>query len=84
MSTLTARPPSQGTLPRIALAAVAGAEALHAAAVKLDAWLALRRRAALDRDMLASMSDRDLMDIGVSRASVDAIADGAWMRDYPR
>ena len=52
--------------------------------MKLDAWLALRRRASLDRDALAIMSDRDLMDIGVSRASVDAVADGAWMRDYPR
>ena len=84
MSTLTARSPSSGTLPRIALAAVAAAEALHAAAVTFDAWLALRRRAAQDRDALAGMSDRDLMDIGVSRASVDAIADGAWRRDLPR
>ena len=45
MSTLTARSPSPGALPRIALAAVAAAEALHAAAVTFDAWLALRRRA---------------------------------------
>jgi uncharacterized protein YjiS (DUF1127 family) len=29
------------------------------------------------------MSDRDLMDIGINRASVDAVAGGAWMRDWP-
>ena len=84
MSTLTARSPSPGALPRIALAAVAAAEALHALALRVDAWLAARRRAADDRQALANMSDRDLSDIGVVRASVDAIADGAWMRDWPR
>ena len=47
----------------------------------LDAWLALRRRADQDRHDLAGMSDRELADIGVSRASVDAIADGVWTRD---
>ena len=84
MSTLTAHTASQGALPRIALAAVAAAEALHALALRVDTWLAARRRAAADRQALANMSDRDLSDIGVVRASVDAIADGAWMRDWPR
>jgi uncharacterized protein YjiS (DUF1127 family) len=80
MSTLTAHPPSTGTLPRLALAAVAGAEALHAAVVRFDNWRAARRRAARDRDALASMSDRELADIGVPRASVDSTAAGVWRR----
>ena len=84
MSTSTFRAPSPGALPRIALAAVAAAEALHSLALRADAWLAARKRATADRDALASMSDRDLSDIGVSRASVDAIADGTWLRDFPR
>jgi uncharacterized protein YjiS (DUF1127 family) len=70
-------------LPRIALLAVAAAEALYAVALRIDAWLARRRHAADDREALASMSDRDLMDIGINRASVDAVAGGAWMRDWP-
>ena len=58
--------------------------ALHALARKLDAWLAQRRRAASDQAALASMSDRDLLDIGVSRASIEAAAHGTWRRDDPR
>ena len=47
----------------------------------LDAWLAFRRRAAQDRQDLATMSERELADIGVSRSSIDAVADGGWTRD---
>ncbi len=84
MNTPTAQAASSSALPRIALLAVAASEALYALALRIDAWLAGRKRAADDRQALAGMSDRDLMDIGVNRASVDAIADGAWMRDVSR
>ena len=47
----------------------------------LDAWLARRQRAARDRFDLEGMSDRELADIGVSRASIHAVADGGWKRD---
>lgn len=46
----------------------------------LDAMLVAQRRAAQDRVDLSSMSDRELADIGLPRASVDAAADGAWSR----
>ncbi|HEY8244917.1 MAG TPA: DUF1127 domain-containing protein [Casimicrobiaceae bacterium] len=62
------------TLGRIADYAIAKARAL-------DAWLATRRRAAQDRDDLAAMSDRELLDIGLSRASTDDAASGGWSRD---
>ncbi|MEO8486540.1 MAG: hypothetical protein ABI585_09410 [Betaproteobacteria bacterium] len=48
---------------------------------RLDAWLDARRRVAQDRLDLAGMSERELRDIGVYRASVDAIAAGDWSRD---
>lgn len=48
---------------------------------RLDAFLLSRRRAAQDRELLATMSDRELADIGLPRASVDAAAHGAWARD---
>lgn len=84
MNTPTAQTAYSSALPRIALAAVAAAEALYALALRVDAWLVARKRAADDREALASMSDRDLMDIGISRASADAIAGGTWMRDVSR
>ena len=45
-------------------------------------WLEARRRAAVDRKDLANMSDRELQDIGLPRASIHAAAHGAWQRDY--
>jgi uncharacterized protein YjiS (DUF1127 family) len=69
------------TFARIAVALVHGTRALRRHARRLDAWLAARKRAAQDRTDLAAMSDRELADIGVSRASVDAIAAGSWSRD---
>jgi uncharacterized protein YjiS (DUF1127 family) len=63
--------------------------ALHGSAVKLhslgrkvDAWLANRERAAKDRVALSHMSDRELHDIGISRASVGPVSSGHWLRDY--
>ena len=53
---------------------------LRSIARRIDAWLKIRRRAAEDRDTLAGMSDRDLRDIGIVRASVNAVAEGTWVR----
>jgi uncharacterized protein YjiS (DUF1127 family) len=55
--------------------------ALRPLARRVDAWLALRKRAADDLDALAAMSERELRDIGVSRASIHAIAADAWTRE---
>lgn len=84
MTALAHSRPAPGTLSRLALTAIAAAQALYAAAEALDAWLARRRRASEDRDALASMSERELRDIGVSRGSTDEIAAGDWTRHWPR
>jgi uncharacterized protein YjiS (DUF1127 family) len=77
---MTARTvPPLVTAPTDAFARLA--EAVVAKARAVDAWLAARRRASQDRDDLASMSDRELCDIGLNRASVDAAATGSWSRD---
>lgn len=55
-------------------------EALSGLARRARNWLDARWRAADDRTILAAMSDRELRDIGIERASVDAVADGVWMR----
>ena len=52
-------------------------------ALAIDSWLAARKRIAEDRDSLARMSDRELVDIGINRASVDFVAHGGGTRDYP-
>ena len=57
--------------------------ALLAIARSIDAWLAARQRAAQDLDALASMSDRELRDIGMNRASTHFVALGGRIRDYP-
>jgi len=48
-----------------------------------EAWHQRTRRAAADREALAHMSDRELIDIGIPRGSVHAVAERAWLRDYP-
>jgi uncharacterized protein YjiS (DUF1127 family) len=50
----------------------------------VEDWHKQRRRAAADREALANMSDRELLDIGIPRASVQAVAERAWLRDYQR
>jgi uncharacterized protein YjiS (DUF1127 family) len=55
--------------------------ALRVLAQRIDAWLATRARAAADRGMLARMSDRELLDIGIDRGSLNSVADGTWRRD---
>ena len=57
--------------------------ALHGLAQRIDAWLATRKRVSQDLDALASMSDRELTDIGLDRASVNFVGGGGRVRDYP-
>jgi uncharacterized protein YjiS (DUF1127 family) len=57
--------------------------ALRAIARSIEARLAARHRAAQDLDALASMSDRELRDIGMNRASTHFVALGGRIRDYP-
>jgi len=66
-----------GSLARLAVLVAAVRTGLE----RLDAWLAARRRAAQDRADLATMSERELADIGLPRASVEPAARGAWSRD---
>jgi uncharacterized protein YjiS (DUF1127 family) len=56
---------------------------LNGFAQKIDSWLASRKRVAEDLDALASMSDRELVDIGLNRASVNFVGSGGRVRDYP-
>ena len=56
---------------------------LRGFAQRLDSWLAARKRVSQDLDALASMSDRELVDIGLDRASVNFVASGGRTRDYP-
>lgn len=73
-----ARPPS----PVLSMFSAA-IDALHAIARSIDAWLAARQRAAEDLDAFASMSERELRDIGMNRASTNFVALGGRIRDYP-
>jgi uncharacterized protein YjiS (DUF1127 family) len=57
--------------------------ALHGLAQRIDAWLATRKRASQDLDALARMSDRELIDIGLDRGSVNFVGSGGRVRDYP-
>ena len=75
----TGRPAPPGSAAFVREAAAA----LRAWARHVNAWLQRRRRVAADRDALANMSDRELIDIGIPRGSIDAAASRAWLRDCP-
>jgi uncharacterized protein YjiS (DUF1127 family) len=62
---------------RAAAALHAAAERMRAAAKSLHDWLERRRRAAIALDEFATMSDRTLLDLGLSRADVLRVAWGA-------
>ena len=51
-----------------------------AAAQRLDAWLEARRLAADARRDLSEMSDRELLDIGLTRADIEGVAKGGSPR----
>lgn len=67
-------------LHRIAAATIGGAYRLRAAARMLDEWLARRREERRAQDDFATMSERDLRDIGLCRSDVPGIAWGASER----
>ena len=81
MNAFVSRHPAALALEALSRALAAGARVARRTAAGLDRWLAHRRRAAADLDVLAGMSARELLDIGVDRASVSAIAAGTWLRD---
>ena len=60
----------------------AGARRLCAAAKRLEAWLEKRRVAAAAFHDFGSMSERDLLDIGLTRVDVHRVAWGASDRNY--
>ena len=62
---------------RMAAAMHVAARYLRGAAKSLHTWLEKRRRAAIAFDEFETMSERDLLDIGLSRADVLRVAWGA-------
>jgi uncharacterized protein YjiS (DUF1127 family) len=58
----------------------AGAARVRAAARALDAWLERRRVAATALHDLGTMSERELLDIGLTRVDVNRVAWGATDR----
>jgi len=73
---------SADTLFRIASIMHAASGQMRAAAHSLHAWLEKRRREAIALDEFAAMSERNLRDIGLSRADVLRVAWGAPDRNY--
>jgi uncharacterized protein YjiS (DUF1127 family) len=68
---------SAAALFRTAAVIQAGAGRVRAAARWLDAWLEKRRVAAAALHDLGSMSERELLDIGLTRVDVHRVAWGA-------
>ena len=66
----------------VAAVVQAGARSLCAAAKWLDAWLEKRRVAAAALNDLGTMSERELLDIGLTRVDVHRVAWGASDRIY--
>ena len=60
----------------------AGARRVLAVAKRLDAWLERRRVAALALDDFGKMSERDLLDIGLTRVDAHRVAWGASDRNH--
>jgi uncharacterized protein YjiS (DUF1127 family) len=60
------------------------AQTLRNLATRLDAVIAARRRTVDDRRVLSEMSERELRDIGVSRAQLDVLRSDGAHRDHER
>ncbi len=73
---------SAATLFRVAIFMQASARWVRAAAKLLDAWLERRRVAAAALQDFGKMSERDLLDIGLTRVDVHRVAWGASDRDH--
>ena len=67
-------PAATGALRPPSTALAEAPAALRRAARRIVAWLETRERFAADRDALARMSDRELLDIGLDRTRANAIA----------
>jgi uncharacterized protein YjiS (DUF1127 family) len=53
--------------------------ALGAIVRSVDAWRDARRRALADRRLLAGMSERELLDIGIARTAVNNVTERSWV-----
>ncbi len=73
---------SAAALFLVATAMQAAAHQVRAAATLLHAWLEKRRVAAAAFDDFATMGERELLDIGLTRVDVQRVAWGASDR-YP-
>ena len=67
--------------PRLSFGLEGARDALRRFARRFEAWRERTRRAADDAATLANMNDRELLDIGLPRASVRAAMQRAWLRD---
>ena len=81
MYTPTAPNASSVAFPTIHAVAADAMQSLRALLSFVEAWSAARKRVADDREALASMSDRQLIDIGISRATADEIVKGSTFPD---
>ena len=81
METLVARHTSAALLWRISGMLDEAARRVRTLAKRIDARRMQRKRAAGALALLNELSERQLQDIGVTRASLRAIAYGDWNRD---
>lgn len=57
---------------------------LRALGARLTGWLAARRQASADGELLANLSERELLDIGMPVDATPNARDAWWPADYPR
>ena len=69
------------SLPRLSCRLDSAGNVVRLLARGFTAWRERNRRAAGDAATLANMNDRELLDIGLPRASVRAALQRAWLRD---
>jgi uncharacterized protein YjiS (DUF1127 family) len=81
MFTYDSRHRPAAALFRVAAVMQATARYVRAAAKRLHAWLEKRRVAASAFDDLGTMSERELLDIGITRVDVPRVAWGASDRN---
>ncbi len=72
------------SLPRLSCSLDGARNVLRRVVRALAAWRERNRRATNDAATLANMNDRQLLDIGLPRASVRAALQRAWLRDPVR
>lgn len=69
------------SLPRLSCGLDGARNVVRLLARGFTAWRERHRRATDDAATLANMNDRELLDIGLPRASVRAALQRAWLRD---